>query len=125
MDEDLTQRMSDYAVAQVTMHQRLFTRFKRDQQARQWRRALPGAGLGRDCGRDGPRELGLDTIKHLKVFGYKLRGWSRSPKQVDGVEVFTGPGEFDAFLSGTDILVNLLPLTAETQGILNYENSRS
>ncbi len=55
------------------------------------------------------------------MFGYQLRGWSRTAKQIEGVEVFTGPDEFDAFLAGTDILVNLLPLTAETQGILNYE----
>ena len=56
-----------------------------------------------------------------KPLGYELRGWSRTPKAIDGVEGFAGDEEFDAFLSGTDILVNLLPLTPETEGILNYE----
>ena len=43
VDADLTQRMSDYVVANVTMHQRLFTRFKRDQQARRWMQHYPPA----------------------------------------------------------------------------------
>ena len=66
-------------------------------------------------------QLGMDVIRHLKVFGYKLRGWSRTPKDVEGVEVFSGAEQFEAFLNGTDILVNLLPLTPETHGILNYD----
>lgn len=121
MDEDLTQRMSDYVVSQVTMHQRLMTRFKRDQAKKQWRQLYPAPAWDATVGIMGMGQLGLDAIRHLKVFGYKLRGWSRTAKEVDGVEVFNGPEQLEAFLSGTDILVNLLPLTAETQGILNYE----
>ena len=121
MDEDLTQRMSDYIVSQVTMHQRLMTRFKRDQKARNWVQLYPAPAWDATVGVMGLGQLGQDAIRHLKVFGYRLRGWSRTPKSIGGVEVFTGAGEFDAFLSGTDILVNLLPLTPETQGILNYQ----
>ena len=50
-----------------------------------------------------------------------MRSWSRTPKDVAGVEGFVGQEGFEAFLAGTDILVNLLPLTPETTGILNYE----
>lgn len=121
MDADLTQRMSDYVLSQVTFHQRLGTRFKRDQAARRWVQLYPSAAWHATVGIMGLGQLGMDAIRHLKPFGYKLRGWSRTAKVVEGVEVFTGPEQFDAFLSGTDILVNLLPLTAETQGILNYD----
>ena len=121
IDADLSQRMSDYVLANVTMHQRLFTRFKRDQAARRWVQLYPASAWGVTVGIMGLGVLGLDAIRHLQVFGYKLRGWSRSPKQIDGVEVFAGAEGFDAFLAGTDILVNLLPLTPDTQGILNYE----
>lgn len=68
--------------------------------------------------------LGQDAVRHLRPFGAPLRSWSRSPKQIEGVEGFAGAGQFDAFLAGTDILVNLLPLTPETEGILNYETFR-
>ena len=121
VDADLTQRMSDYVVANVTMHQRLFTRFKEDQDAKRWVQLYPPPAWDVTVGIMGLGVLGLDAIRHLKVFGYTLRGWSRTPKQVEGVDVFAGAEQFDDFLSGTDILVNLLPLTPETQGILNYD----
>src|SRR5690606_18597451 len=63
--------------------------------------------------------LGQDAADRLRPLGFDLRSWSRTPKTIDGVEGFAGQEQFDAFLSGTDILVNLLPLTPETAGILN------
>ena len=121
VDADLTQRMSDYVLANVTMHTRLFTRFKADQDAKRWVQLYPPAAWEATVGVMGLGVLGLDAIRHLRVFGYKLRGWSRTKKEIEGVETFAGDGAFEAFLSGTDILVNLLPLTPQTQGILNYE----
>jgi glyoxylate/hydroxypyruvate reductase A len=121
MDEDLTQRMSDYVLAEVTRHHRLATRFKRDQAAKRWVQLYPGPAWDVNVGVMGLGQLGMDAIRHLKVFGYKLRGWSRTAKAVEGVEVFHGAEQFDAFLNGTDILVNLLPLTPETFGILNHD----
>jgi glyoxylate/hydroxypyruvate reductase len=120
VDADLTQRMSDYVVANVTMHQRLFSRFRADQRAKRWVQLYPAAAWGATVGIMGMGVLGQDAARHLKVFGYRLRSWSRTPKDVEGVEGFAGPDRFDEFLAGTDILVNLLPLTSETRGILNY-----
>ena len=124
VDADLTQRMSDYVLANVTMHQRLFTRFKRDQIAKRWVQLYPPAAWETTVGIMGMGVLGQDAVRHLEVFGYPLRSWSRSPKSLAGVEGFAGDTQFDAFLAGTDILVNLLPLTPETTGILNYETFR-
>lgn len=119
MDADLTQRMSDYVVAQVGMHQRLFTRFKRDQQARRWDQLYPPPASDICVGIMGMGMLGRDAARRLRALGYGLAGWSRTPKTIDGVTGFAGPGQFEAFLARTDILVNLLPLTPETRGILN------
>lgn len=121
MDEDLTQRMSDYVVQNVLLHQRLATRFKRDQAAKRWVQLYPAPAWDASVGVMGLGQLGLDTIRHLKVFGYKLRGWSRTQKEIEGVQTFSGAEQFEEFLAGTDILVNLLPLTPDTHGILNYE----
>lgn len=121
VDEDLSQRMSDYVVAHVTMHHRLYTRFRADQKARRWSQLYPPAASESTVGIMGMGVLGQDAVSRLKPLGFDLRSWSRTPKAVDGVEGFAGATEFDAFLSGTDILVNLLPLTPETDGILNYQ----
>lgn len=121
VDEDLSQRMSDYVVAHVTMHHRLYTRFRSDQQARRWSQFYPPSASETTVGIMGLGVLGQDAARRLKPLGFTLRGWSRTPKALEGVMGFAGAGEFDAFLAGTDILVNLLPLTPDTTGILNYE----
>ena len=119
VDADLTQRMTDYVVAQVTMHQRQFTRFKRDQLARSWKQLYPPAASETTVGVMGLGELGTDAVEKLRALGFTVIGWSRSPKTIEGVRTFAG-GELDAFLEETDIVVCLLPLTPETTGILNY-----
>lgn len=119
VDSNLTRRMTDYVVAQVTMHQRHFTRFKRDQAARRWRQFYPPAAGETNVGIMGLGELGADAAARLNELGFTVLGWSRTPKTIAGVRSFSGD-ELDAFLAETDILVCLLPLTPETTGILNY-----
>lgn len=121
VDADLSQRMSDYVVAHVTMHHRLYTRFRADQKARRWSQLYPPAASETTVGIMGMGVLGQDAAQRLRPLGFTLRSWSRTPKAVEGVEGFAGAERFEAFLAGTDILVNLLPLTPETTGILNYE----
>ncbi len=121
VDDDLSQRMSDYVVAHVTMHHRLYTRFQADQAARRWSQLYPPAASQTVVGIMGMGVLGQDAAKRLLPLGFTLRSWSRTPKAMAGVEAFTGTESFDAFLGGTDILVNLLPLTPETAGILNAD----
>jgi glyoxylate/hydroxypyruvate reductase A len=121
VDEDLSQRMSDYVVAHVTMHHRQFSRFRDDQKARRWSQFYPPAAGETTVGIMGMGVLGQDAVTRLKPLGFDLRSWSRTPKTIEGVEGFSGTDAFDAFLAGTDILVNLLPLTPDTTGILNRD----
>lgn len=121
VDDDLSQRMSDYVVAHASMHHRQFSRFRADQKARRWSQYYPPAAGETTIGIMGMGVLGQDAVRRLAPLGFSLRSWSRTPKEIDGVDGFVGADQFDAFLNGTDILVNLLPLTPETQGILNYE----
>jgi glyoxylate/hydroxypyruvate reductase A len=121
VDEDLTQRMSDYVVAQVTMHHRHLTRYRADQKAKVWSTFFPPAAREVSVGLMGLGVLGQDALLKLRPLGYELRGWSRSRTAIEGVTCFAGAEGFDAFLAETDILVCLLPLTPETQGILNKD----
>lgn len=121
VDDELSQCMADYVVAQVAMHQRLFTQYRADQAARRWVQHYPAAATTITVGIMGLGVIGLRAIEELLPLGYGMRGWSRTRKAIDGVACFAGEAEFDAFLAGTDILVALLPLTPETEGILNYQ----
>ena len=64
-------------------------------------------------------ELGSAAALALAAHGFQVLGFSRSPKSLDGVVSYAGPSELHNFLHRTHILVCLLPLTAETAGILD------
>lgn len=63
--------------------------------------------------------LGTQVALALAALGLPVRGYSRSAKQLDGVTTFAGDGAFDACIDGAKVLVNLLPSTPDTDGILS------
>ena len=63
--------------------------------------------------------IGAHAAGVLAGIGFKVAGWSRSPKALSGIETFHGAAGLDAFLARTEILVCLLPRTPGTEGILN------
>lgn len=90
------------------------------QQTQVWKMAsVPPPASARRVGVMGLGELGKGALEALKPFGFALAGWARSPHAIDGVECFHGAGGLGDFLARTDILICLLPLTPQTEGILN------
>ncbi len=66
-------------------------------------------------------QLGSAVASRLALNGFQCRGWNRSERMIDGVDVFVGEQQLGEFLAGTDILICLLPLTDATRGILKRE----
>lgn len=118
VDRSLTTRMSEWVVMNCLMHLRQHRAYEARAKAHVWEDLSQPEAADVTVGVMGLGVLGLDAIRKLGVMGFKTIGWSRSKKTIDGVETFDG-GELDAFLAKTDFLVSLLPLTAETKGILN------
>ncbi|MCB8821723.1 2-hydroxyacid dehydrogenase [Microvirga rosea] len=118
--DDLTHRMSEYVVMHCLLHLRDQRRYDAAQRAKQWDadRTPPIAGDVR-VGVMGFGVLGQDAARKLQLMGFDVAGWSRTPKTVQGFEIFSGPEGLEKFLARTDILVSLMPLTPETRGILN------
>ena len=119
VDPDLTGRMTEYVALHVLYHHRRMSEFHELQARKVWKYLAEPAAHEVRVGLMGLGVLGSAAVAALRVFGYQLRGWSRSRKSLDGVACYSGMGELDAFLAETDILAVLLPLTPDTRGILN------
>ena len=120
VDADLTNRMSEYVVMHCLMLLRQTRRYEAQQKEILWDddRFQPAAADVR-VGIMGMGELGQDAARKLKMMGFQVAGWSRTPKMIDGVTTYAGEVGLQDFLGRTDILVVLLPLTPQTRGIID------
>jgi glyoxylate/hydroxypyruvate reductase A len=118
---DLTSRMTEYVVLHVLMHHRQELYLRQSQRDKRWQPKFQSAASAISVGIMGLGTLGANAADVLKRIGFRVSGWSQTPKQVDGIASFHGAGQIDAFLKGADILVCLLPLTADTRHILNRD----
>jgi glyoxylate/hydroxypyruvate reductase len=118
-DHDLTSRMSEYVVMHCLMHLRQQRRLDVAQRAGNWLTFSQCAAGAMTVGIMGLGVLGRDAALKLRMMGFNVVGWSRSAKRIDCITCYAGRNELDAFLGETDILVSLLPATAETDGIIN------
>lgn len=121
VDDDLKQSMAEYVMAVVLDHFRHFKAYRQQQIAHEWKDlGLPHISELR-VGMMGCGEIGGYVADKLSDFGFRVQGWSRTPQQRDRFHVYSGNDELRLFLQESDILVCLLPLTAETENILNSE----
>jgi glyoxylate/hydroxypyruvate reductase A len=119
VDEGLTRGMVEYALWAVLYFHRSFDAALQQQRTRTWHRPKLRAASGCRVGVMGLGHIGRSVATTLRDLGYQVSGWARSNHAIDGVQTHAGPAALDGFLAGTDILVNLLPLTADTRGMLD------
>ncbi|MEB3043251.1 2-hydroxyacid dehydrogenase [Rhizobium mulingense] len=115
VDRSLTTRMSEWVVMQCLMHLRGQYAHDISQRRREWAKLIAPEAAEVTVGVMGLGMLGQDAVAKLKVMGFNVIGWSRTRKEIDGVETFDAR-QLDGFLARTDILVGLLPLTPDTTG---------
>jgi len=116
---DLTQRMREYVCLHVLRFHRRLPDLEEAQPLREWRQGVNPPAYERKVGVMGLGNLGADAAKALAAIGFDVAGWSRSEKAIPGVACFSGTDGLHRFLDRTEILVNLLPLTEATRGILD------
>ncbi|RWX76745.1 glyoxylate/hydroxypyruvate reductase A [Neorhizobium lilium] len=118
---DLTQRMKEYVALHVLRHHRELPAIQANQARQLWEQIVVPPATQRRVGVMGLGNLGAAAAELLKQIGFEVRGWSRSAKDLPGIQCYSGAEGFGAFLEGTEILVCLLPLTESTRGILNAD----
>ncbi|MBT2339301.1 MULTISPECIES: 2-hydroxyacid dehydrogenase [Pseudomonas] len=121
LDPGISQGMCEYASFAVLSLHRDMLLYRQQQVERRWQahRLMPAQKR-----RVGVMGLGLQArqiLRTLQPFGFALSGWARSEHHIDGVQCYAGSEQLPAFLSQCDIVLCVLPLTGQTQGILNRE----
>jgi glyoxylate/hydroxypyruvate reductase A len=119
VDPYMTDAMSEYVVLQVLRLHRRDVDYRAQQAAAEWREHEQKNAAERTVGILGFGTLGQDAGRKLRALGFDVAGWSRSAKDIPGFATFAGAAGLDALLGRSEILVSLLPMTPETEDILD------
>ena len=122
VDPGMVAAMSETVLYHVLDWHRRQYRYRQHQQEIRWHRYRQYLASDHTIGILGLGELGTDAARKLLALGFSVAGWSRRPKAVPQVKSFSGPEGLGEMLSISDVVVCLLPLTAQTKGILGREN---
>jgi len=118
-DAGMGVQMAEYVCHALIRHTRDFALFEAQAQQGRWHEPVPMERTDFPVGLLGMGILGTQVAQAVATFGFPVLGWSRTPKQMEGVRSFHGQDQLAAFLSATRVLVNVLPLTAQTEDLLN------
>ncbi len=120
-DAGMAVQMAEYVCHAVIRHFREFDHYEADAKDGKWSFHRPQLRADFPVGVMGLGALGARVCRALTQFEFPVLGWSRTAKNIEGVQCFSGKAAFDSFLAATRILVCLLPLTPETENIMRRE----
>ena len=118
-DAGMTEQMVRYSVAATLRYAQRLDVYAKQQRDRVWRQFGPRTPSDIAVGVLGVGVIGAEIARVIATFGFATRGFSRTRKKIDGVRCYGGDGEFDAFVTGLDVLIAVLPVTQRTTGVLN------
>ncbi|WP_414877367.1 2-hydroxyacid dehydrogenase [Pseudomonas jessenii] len=119
VDSSMADIMAEYVLYGVLALHRDILTYQEDQRGGRWQPRPIVHASQRRVGVMGVGNLGRAALDRLQPLGFQLSGWNRSLKNVPGGCCYVGLEQLEDFLGQCDILVNMLPLTVETDGILN------
>ncbi|NYT61048.1 glyoxylate/hydroxypyruvate reductase A [Alcaligenaceae bacterium] len=123
-DAGMSAQMAEYAVYALVRASRQFDQYQSQQEQALWR---PLPDIQREKWPVGVMGMGIMGARMAQVLAgldYPVAGWSRSGKSLPGVQAFAGQAAFSDFLARTRVLINTLPLTSATSGILCRDTMR-
>ncbi|NRB48910.1 MAG: glyoxylate/hydroxypyruvate reductase A [Saprospiraceae bacterium] len=121
VDPGLANDMWEFTLATVMNHLKKLRQYQQQQQNKSWQQHGYGTIADTRIGVLGLGKIGALVAERFAQLGFPVSGWSASAKNIPGVTSFQGEGELARCLAQSDILINLLPLTDSTTGILNMD----
>ena len=118
-DAGMGVQMAEYVCHALIRHTRDFALFERQAEQGLWQEPPVLDRADFPVGILGLGVLGEQVARAVQHFGFPVLGWSRSARDLDGVRCLHGVAQLPEFLASTRVLVNLLPLTPQTENLLN------
>jgi glyoxylate/hydroxypyruvate reductase A len=118
-DAGMSVQMAEYVCHTVIRQFRELEGYEADMEGGKWSFRKPRSRIDFPVGILGLGVLGERVARAVAQFDFPVNGWSRSAKALPGVHSFTGEGQLDAFLAASRIVVCLLPLTPDTENLLD------
>jgi len=109
--------LAAYLVAVTVEHWKRLDAGRTDQTKRRWQPQLPNAVP--TIGLLGTGVMGQKAASAFRALDLDVVGWNRSAAEVPGIQVHGGQGGLHRVAARAEVLINLLPLTADTRGILD------
>ncbi|PCJ47630.1 MAG: glyoxylate/hydroxypyruvate reductase A [Gammaproteobacteria bacterium] len=125
VDPGLAQAMFEYVCSSALFYVQNTALYQEQQAKKIWLEQPTKSLSETTIGIMGLGKIGEHCATQLSQLGFKVRGWSRNLKKINGVTSFAGNDQLLEFAKGTNILVCLLPLTEELTGILNLRLFKS
>ena len=120
-DAGMSVQMAEYVCHAVIRYFRELDVYAEEAQQAHWAFRRPRVRADFTVGVMGLGVLGQRVAQALRGFEFPVVGWSRTPRQVEGITCHAGAEGLSAFLGASQVLVNLLPLTLDTENILNRD----
>ncbi len=120
-DAGMGTQMAEYALYAALHYQRDFDRMRIHQLTAHWDNAVSQVRPRLKVGILGMGTLGSVVAQSLWDNGFPVSGWSRTAKDMPNIRCFAGQSQLGLFLAQTELLVCLLPDTADTRGIIDSE----
>jgi D-2-hydroxyacid dehydrogenase (NADP+) len=118
-------QMAEFTIAAMINFARNFHLMHRNQIKGVWDRSMPQAEIyGKVVGIIGLGSIGQEIARKASFFGMRVLGVRKNPQPVKYVDQVYGIEEMDAVFQESDYIINLLPLTAGTQKIINKDYFR-
>lgn len=118
VEPGLSEGMRDYVVAHV-MRWHVGLDAALAGPGPRWSEPVPPLARDRTVGVLGLGEMGGTAALALAGLGFRVMGWSRTPRALDGVACLAGAEGLHAVLAAADMLVCLLPRTPDTENLLD------
>ncbi|TQV72987.1 glyoxylate/hydroxypyruvate reductase A [Aliikangiella marina] len=119
VDPGLASTMSEYLLAVVSAHRQHLGFYRTQQLKQRWSPKVPIPKHELTVGIMGLGQIGKAVATDFADSGFVVSGWSNSPKSLNGVSCFFGNEQLSQLLTNSKALINLLPLTSKTRGIID------